>query len=77
MSIKIEDVYVKTTSLGSPEVIIGDSYLSMSAFCSIVKYVLTNTDLQTLEDPRVDLIETMKSYTYLPGYNKGTLRYGL
>ncbi len=74
MSIKINGQYVKTNCAGIPEVIIGDSFFSMQQFCDIVRYVMTNTDLKTLDDPRQALRGDFNRLSLAEGYNKGALR---
>lgn len=41
--------------------------IPMADFCELVLYALTNTDLRP-DDPRLDLIEKIKSMKKIPGY---------
>jgi len=77
MSIHLEEADIEVMANNPAFVFIDHLEIPMGEFCDIVRYVLTNTDLRTLEDPRVNLVETIKSFTCLPGYNKGAKRYGL
>lgn len=74
MSLLVNGTYVKSNSAGVPEVIIGDNFLSMEDFCDIVRYVMTNTDLKTLDDPRQRLRGDFRRLEIAEGYNKGGLR---
>jgi hypothetical protein len=46
-----------------------DIDIPMSDFCCLIEYVLTNTDLQGLNDPRIDLIFKLKTAKVGPGHN--------
>ncbi len=52
-----------------PEILIGPACVSMEVFCEMVKYVLTNTDLEGDEDPRYDLIALLQSTVVAEGNN--------
>jgi len=74
MSMQVNNIYVKTNCVGEPEVIIGDKYFSMVDFCRVVEYVLTNTDLKSLEDPRIELRNVVASMRAIKGFNEGAFR---
>jgi hypothetical protein len=47
--------------------------ISMTDFCYLVEYVLENTDLFK-DDPRLELVEKIKKFKIVPGYNHGGSR---
>ena len=57
------------------DVRIGEYYLSIEDFCAVVKYVLTNTDLASPEDPRVALVEQIKKLEPQPAEMSCCRRY--
>ena len=74
MSVWINEQFIKTNCAGEPEVVIGNSFFSMQQFCDIVRYVMTNTDLKTLDDPRQRLRGDFRRLEIAEGFNKGGLR---
>lgn len=54
-------------------VFIADHAVGMEDFCELVKYVLTNADL-VKNDPRLELVEKMRSLIFVEGYNPGGRR---
>jgi hypothetical protein len=66
---KPQDLDVKTLGLpGCNVVLLGDYQIPMEDFCEMVKYVLTNTDLEP-EDPRLELLEFVKGLKPVDGWN--------
>jgi hypothetical protein len=43
--------------------------MSIQDFLKMVRYVLTNTDLDDEQDPRLKLVEWAQSLKVVPGYN--------
>lgn len=64
-------VDVKTHVTGC--VVLGDKTISMTDFAEIVLYVMTNTDLE-VNDPRLELIEGIKSLKITDGYHYDSRR---
>jgi hypothetical protein len=50
-----------------------DVTIPMKDFCYLVEYVLENTDLFE-NDPRLKLVEKIKNFKVIPGYNHGASR---
>lgn len=63
------DVWITTTikKLGKPTKFIG-AELTMGDFCEMVKYVMTNTDLNS-DDPRLELVRWVSELKQVRGYN--------
>jgi len=53
------------------EILIGSACLSMEDFCEMVRYVLTNTDLEDDDDPRYGLLAQLSSVSVIAGRNPG------
>ena len=53
---------------GGKGVHIGDYCLSMEDFCAMVRYVLTNTNMEGEQDPRLKLIGDMKNAQTTEGF---------
>ena len=45
--------------------------IPLEDFAYLVEYVLVNSDLHGENDPRLKLIERIKTITQVPGYNSG------
>jgi len=43
-------------------------------FCGMVRYFLTNTDLNNEHDPRMELVKMIKEAVAIEGYNKSGYR---
>jgi hypothetical protein len=59
------------------DVRIGNNYVSLADFCSMVEYVLTNTDLTGPDDPRVGLVEKVRGMQTTTGYSATGTRFAL
>lgn len=55
------------------EILVGDLYINIEDFCCLVDYFFTNTDLEE-NDPRLALIEKIKRYIIIEGFNPGNKR---
>jgi len=60
-----QGIFAKTFS--SRTVLLGDYEISMSDFCALVMYVLTNTNLDP-SDPRYDLVDAIKKLKVAKGF---------
>ncbi|HRZ18470.1 MAG TPA: hypothetical protein P5136_00195 [Methanofastidiosum sp.] len=58
-------------------VFIGDLEIPIDEFCNLIEYVLTNTDLVDMNDPRLLLTNWIKKTQIIEGYNSGALRLGV
>ncbi len=54
---------------GKQLVRIGDYFLPLHDFFVLAHYVMTNTDLEGPEDPRVQFVESVKRMQTIPGYS--------
>jgi hypothetical protein len=63
---KTHDVRIE----GKQLVRIGKYFLPFEDFFVLVRYVMTNTDLEGPDDPRVKFLETMKQLKKEPGFSK-------
>ena len=54
-------------TFSSLTVLLGDYEISMSDFCALVMYVLTNTNLDP-NDPRYDLVDAVKKLKITDGF---------
>lgn len=62
--------------LVSPLISIGPLDLTATDFAALVVYVLTNADLAK-DDPRIELVETIKRLKITDGFNAGYSRFAL
>lgn len=69
-----EGIAVKTYATMPWKVYIGEYEISIWDFCSMVEYVLENTDLMGDADPRLKLIEEIKKSKTVKGFNEGRKR---
>ena len=86
MTIRLEQgtdpagLQVKSTSgpgselFGGEGVNIGEYRLSMEDFCATVRYVLTNTNMEGEQDPRLKLIGDIKNARMTDGFTE--IRHG-
>lgn len=54
-----------------------DIEIPFNDFCHLVEYVLTNTDLRDLSDPRLRLLLKFKNYRLEKGFNANGVRLAL
>ncbi len=67
---KPDDLEVKThSSILDPRgtVMLGDYEISFTDFLAMAWYVLTNTDLHGLMDPRIQFVQAVKKMEIVPG----------
>ena len=60
--------------VGTTIIRFGDYDVPMNDFLSAVHYVLTNTDLQTSDDERLQFVKCVKSMKVVDGWNQGRKR---
>jgi hypothetical protein len=58
----------------SSKVFIGTEEIDMEDFLALVHYVFTNSDLRQ-DDPRRIMVEHIKTYVEIAGYNRGGKRF--
>lgn len=57
-------------AFGGEGVHIGDYLLSMEDFCAMVRYVLTNTNMEGEQDPRLQLVGDIKNAQTTDGFTE-------
>lgn len=65
---------IKTFGLGIDTIFLGDYEISLEDFLFAAHYVLTNTDLEGPEDPRLQFLKCIRSMEEVEGYMKGAKR---
>ena len=56
------------------EVRVGGYHMSLSDFVFLAAYVLTNTDLEERDDPRLELVKAIRESNEVAGFNPGKRR---
>lgn len=73
-----DEIEVKTRpSSIDTDVRIGKYEISISDFCAMVRYVLTNTDLENVDDPRIQLVADIQKAERTAGHDNSAERFVL
>ena len=58
----------KTMGIGAQELYLGDYEISMTDFLELAHYVLTNTNLEGDDDPRLQFVKSVKAMKVVDGH---------
>lgn len=65
---KPEGLEVKSRSITDDTIVIGDYEISMRDFLAAAYYALTNTNLKSAEDPRLQFVKCVASMMVVEGF---------